>query len=78
MPNMHRWDASFVLRARRAGEGEYIRLRPDGKKALVRPKKGARKYRGLGAYGTVDDVDCEEVWRVYPGTVRGEVRVRMV
>ena len=78
MPFMRRLDPSLIPEARPVREGEYIRLRPGGKKAFVRPKKGARKYRGLGAYGTVDDVECEEVLRVYAGRARREVRVRVL
>jgi hypothetical protein len=77
LPSMRHRDPSFAPRERRPKEGEYIRLRPGGEKALVRPKKKARKYCGLGAYGTVDEVECGEVWRVCPGRVR-EVRVRVV
>lgn len=64
---------SLIPRARPAGQGEYIRLRPGGGKAFVRPKKGARGGRGLGACGNVGDGGCEEVWMV-----RGERRVRVV
>ena len=62
MPFMHRWDASFVSRARRAGDGEYIRLRTGGEKAFVRSKKkkGGRKDQGVGAGGR-----WEEAWGVY-------------
>lgn len=77
LPSMRRRDPSFAPGARRPKKGEYIRLRPGGQKALVRPKIKARKYRGLGAYGTMDEVECGEVWRVCPGRVR-EVRVRVV
>ena len=69
LPFLH----SLIPRARPAGQGEYIRLRPGGGKAFVRPKKGARGGRGLGACGTVDGAGCEEVW-----VVRRDGRVRVV